>query len=216
MDPVARPVKRTYDNTTRKERSEATRSAVLVSARRLFLERGYRATTVSAVADEAGVNVDTVYALVGRKPVLLRELIEHAISGTDRAVVAEQRDYVRAIQAEPDASRKLAIYAGAVTRILERMAPLYLALREASSTEPEALEVWQEISERRAVNMRKLVRDVRAAGGLRPGLSVTEAADTVWATNSAELFVLLTRERGWTPARYERWLADTWRRLLLP
>jgi AcrR family transcriptional regulator len=216
MDPVARPVKRTYDNTTRKERSEATRSAVLVSARRLFLERGYRATTVSAVADEAGVNVDTVYALVGRKPVLLRELIEHAISGTDRAVVAEQRDYVRAIQAEPDAGRKLAIYAGAVTRILERMAPLYLALREASSTEPEALEVWQEISERRAVNMRKLVRDVRAAGGLRPGLSVTEAADTVWATNSAELFVLLTRERGWTPARYERWLADTWRRLLLP
>jgi hypothetical protein len=148
--------------------------------------------------------------------VLLRELIEHAISGTDRAVVAEQRDYVRAIQAEPDASRKLAIYAGAVTRILERMAPLYLALREASSTEPEAFEVWQEISERRAVNMRKLVRDVRAAGGLRPGLSVTEAADTVWATNSAELFVLLTRERGWTPARYERWLADTWRRLLLP
>jgi AcrR family transcriptional regulator len=216
MDPVARPVKRTYDNTTRKERSEATRSAVLVSARRLFLERGYRATTVSAVADEAGVNVDTDYALVGRKPVLLRELIEHAISGTDRAVVAEQRDYVRAIQAEPDAGRKLAIYAGAVTRILERMAPLYLALREASSTEPEALEVWQEISERRAVNMRKLVRDVRAAGGLRPGLSVTEAADTVWATNSAELFVLLTRERGWTPARYERWLADTWRRLLLP
>lgn len=216
MDPVARAVKRAYDNTTRRERSDATRSAVLASARRLFLERGYRGTTVGAVAEQAGVNVDTVYALVGRKPVLLRELIEHAISGTDRAVVAEQRDYVRAIQAEPDPAAKLAIYAGAVTRILERMAPLYLALREASSTEPEALEVWKEISDRRAANMRKLVRDVRAAGGLRPGMSVAQGADTVWATNSAELFVLLTRERGWSSSRYERWLADTWCRLLLP
>jgi hypothetical protein len=32
----------------------------------------------------------------------------------------------------------------------------------------------------------------------------------------ALLGVLLTAERGWTPDRYEHWLADTWRRLLLP
>ncbi|MBA3268516.1 MAG: hypothetical protein H0T70_09715 [Acidimicrobiia bacterium] len=64
--------------------------------------------------------------------------------------------------------------------------------------------------------MRKLVRDLDAAGGLRAGLSVDEAADVIWATNSSELYVLLTAERGWTPARYERWLADTWCRLLLP
>ncbi|MGI8778487.1 MAG: TetR/AcrR family transcriptional regulator, partial [Acidimicrobiales bacterium] len=62
----------------------------------------------------------------------------------------------------------------------------------------------------------KLVRDVDAAGGLRAGLSVEEAADVLWATNSAELYVLLTVERGWLPKRYEGWLADTWCRLLLP
>ncbi len=58
-------------------------------------------------------------------------------------------------------------------------------------------------------------KDVRAAGGLRRGLSVDDAADTIWATNSAELYVMLTEERGWTPERFERWLADTWTRLLL-
>jgi hypothetical protein len=96
-----------------------------------------------------------------------------------------------------------------------RMAPLFLALRDASSTEPEAHQVWRDISNRRAINMRKLVRDLRDAGGLRGGLSVKEAADVVWATNSSELFVLLTVERGWSLSQYERWLADTWCRLLL-
>jgi hypothetical protein len=63
--------------------------------------------------------------------------------------------------------------------------------------------------------MRKLVRDIRDSGGLRAGLSVDQAADVVWATNSPELYVLLTVERGWSPRRFTSWLADAWCRLLL-
>ena len=100
-----------------------------------MLERGYRGTTVAAVADRADVNVDTVYELVGRKPMLLREFIEQAISGADHAVTADDRDYVKAIRAEPDPIAKLTIYARAVRETQARMAPLFLALRDASSTE---------------------------------------------------------------------------------
>jgi hypothetical protein len=64
--------------------------------------------------------------------------------------------------------------------------------------------------------MRTFVADVAAAGGLRPGLTVEDAADVVWATNSPELFVMLTAERGWSADRYEAWLAEAWGRLLLP
>ncbi|HET9050613.1 MAG TPA: helix-turn-helix domain-containing protein [Candidatus Dormibacteraeota bacterium] len=207
---------RRYDASSRQARSAETRQRILATARELILARGYRATTVAAIASGAGVNVDTVYELVGRKPVLLRALIERAISGGDEPVAAQDREYVKAIRAEPDAARKLAIYATAVRRIQERMAPLFMSLRDASSTEPEARAVWREISERRAVNMRLLVRDLREAGGLRRGLSVDAAADMVWALNSSEMFVLLTVDRGWSPKRFERWLADTWCRLLLP
>ncbi len=56
------------------------------------------------------------------------------------------------------------------------MAPLYLALRDASETEPEAEEIWREVSERRAANMRKLVEDLKAVNGLRAGLSIEEVA----------------------------------------
>ena len=207
---------RVYDNAARQTQSAETRQRVLNAAHQLIVERGYRKTTVADIALEAGVHIDTVYALVGRKPVLLRELIEQAVSGTDRAVTPEERNYVKAILAEPDPARKLAIYARAVRHIQARMAPLFLALRDASATEPEAGVVWREISDRRAKNMRDLVRNLKAADGLRDDLSIDEAADTIWATNSSELYVLLTVERGWPPDRYERWLAEAWCRLLLP
>lgn len=215
LERVTRDVKRIYDSARRQARSAETRQRIVNAARELMMEVGYRATTIAAVAARAAVNVDTVYELVGRKPVLLRELIEQAISGSDRAVVAEERDYVTAVVAEPDPAEKLAIYASAVRQIQQRIAPLFLALRDASSTEPEALAVWHEISQRRAANMRKLARDLRQTGGLRQDLSIDEAADVIWATNSSELYVLLTVERGWSPRRFEQWLADTWRRLLL-
>src|SRR5438105_4697222 len=93
MGAMARPVKkRSYDSAGRQARSAETRQRIVDAARRLIIQNGYRATTVSAVAVAAGVSVDTVYALVGRKPVLVTELVEQAISGTDHAVVAEQRE----------------------------------------------------------------------------------------------------------------------------
>jgi AcrR family transcriptional regulator len=216
MNPMSREVKkRTYDTAGRRARSSETRQRIVEAARELMLERGYRATTVAAIATLAGVNVDTVYELVGRKSVLLGELIEQAISGVDHAVVAEERAHIVAMRAEADPAKKLAIYAHAIRQTQARIAPLFLALRDASSTEPEARHVWQRISDRRAANMRKLARDLRDAGGFRTGLSIDEAADIVWVTNSSEVYVMLTTERGWSPDRYERWLADAWCRLLL-
>lgn len=206
--------RRSYDAGGRRAQSAVTRQRIVDAARELILQRGYRATTVAQIAAGAGVNVDTVYELVGRKPMLLRELIEQALSGTNQAVVAEERTAIKAVRAEADPVTKLGLYA-AIREIHQRMAPLFLAVRDASSTEPEALEVWRQISDRRAANMRKLVTELREAGGLRADLSIDEAADTVWATNSPELYVLLTVERGWSPLRYEAWLADIWPRLLL-
>lgn len=215
VDMDTRVKSRRYDNTARHAQSRETRQRIIDAARDLIVAGGYRATTIADVARTAGVHVDTVYELAGRKPILLRELIERAISGTDGAVLAGDRDYVKAIRAEPDPAIKLTIYASAVRHIQPRLAPLLLALRDASATESEAKQIWREISDRRARNMRMLADDLEAASGLRPGLSIDEAADVIWATNSSELYVLLTVERGWSLDRYERWLADTWHRLLL-
>ena len=206
-------VKRRYDASRRRQAADRTRAAILDAARELFTERGYAATPMTAIADRAGVALDTVYASVGRKPELARLLIETAISGTGQAVPAEQRDYVTAIRAATDAETKIAIYAAAVTAIAPRLALVLGIIQQAAHADPELAALWEEIAERRAANMRRFVADLAAVAPLR--LEPEQAADVVWATNSAEMYQLLVGQRGWTPQRYERFLADTWRRLLL-
>lgn len=213
---MTKPVKsRPYHAPRRRESAARTRRAILDAATRLFAERGYGAVTMATIAKEADVALDTVYAAVGPKPTLFRLLIERAISGEDQPVMAMERGYVRAIQTEPDAERKLAIYAAAIRRIQARLAPLFLALQSAASAEPALAALWTEIGERRAGNMRLLAAELAETGALREGISVEEAADVIWAMNAAEFYVLLVQQRGWEPERYERWLADAWQRLLL-
>jgi AcrR family transcriptional regulator len=207
--------KRRYQAPRRAEQAAGTRRAILAAARERFVARGYVATTVAEIAEQAQVSVDTVYATVGRKPVLLRELVETAISGTDNAVPALERDYVAAVRAAPTARDMLAIYAAAITGIHERLAPIFLALRDAASQDPACRALWTEISQRRAANMRGFAADLRATGELRDDLTDAEVADVVWSMNAVEYWVLLVRERGWTPDRFRRWLADAWIRLLL-
>lgn len=208
------PVKRrAYDNSRRRSASEQRRAAILSAARAQFIERGYLGTTMTAIADRAGVSLDTVYELVGRKPALFRLLVETAISGQDQAVPAEQRDYVLAIRAEPTAAGKLALYAHALPAIHSRLAPLLLVVQAAASAEPDLAALWLEIGERRAANMHRMAAELQATGEL--AVPVDEAADVLWATNSPELYLLLVHRRGWTDDRYGRWLAASWQRLLL-
>jgi AcrR family transcriptional regulator len=215
-DDVKTPAaRRRYTSTVRAEQAAATRRAVLQAARELFDERGYAATAVAAIAGRAGVAVDTVYAAVGRKPQLLRELLETALSGTDEVVPAAERDYVRRVRAAASATEKIALYAAAVAAIGVRMAPVHRALAEAALTDPDCAALRAEIGARRAANMRLFAADLRATGELRPDLTDDQVADVVWSMNSAEYRALLVTERGWPADRYAEWLADAWSRLLL-
>ena len=211
---MPKPVKtRRYDSTARRAASTQRRARILATAREVFVARGYVGTTMAAIAEESGVAVDTVYELVGRKPDLFRLLIETAISGQDEAVPADERDYVQRIQAEPTAAGALAVYARALPPIHARLAPLVAVLQGAGSAEPDLARLWHDISERRAANMRRLATQLDATGEL--AVPVDDAADVIWATNSAELYLLLVGQRGWTPRKYSEWLEETWRRLLL-
>jgi AcrR family transcriptional regulator len=206
---------RNYQSTIRVERAARTRRAILDAAGARFTSQGYAATTVSQIASDAEVAVDTVYAVVGTKPALFRLLLETAISGTDRAVPAEQREYVQRIRATPRARDKLALYASSVRVISERLAPLQLVLRDAATQDGELARMRDEISARRANNMRLFADDLIATGDVRPDVGAEEIADVVWSTTAAEFYALLVSERGWAPSQFEHWLTDTWQQLFL-
>jgi AcrR family transcriptional regulator len=181
----------------------------------LFREQGYRATSVAQIAQRAGVAVDTVYAAVGRKPALLRELFETALSGTEDVVPAEERDYVRRVRSAGSAREKLAIYAAAVAEIGQRMGPVHRALREAAVSDRECAALRAEFDNRRAQNMRLFAADLRATGELRPDLSDDDVAEIVWSMNAPEYHALLVEDRGWATDRFRQWLFDAWTRTLL-
>ena len=207
--------KRGYRSPRRAVQAAATRHAVLAAARELFVGKGYSATTVADIAQRAAVSLDTVYATIGRKPALLRELVETSISGTEHAVPAEQRDYVARIRAAGTASAKIVLYAHAITAIQQRMAPVFLALRDAAVTDPDCAGLWAEISQRRAANMRAFAADLRITGELRDDLTDDQVADIIWSMNAAEYWTLLVRERGWRPEQFTQWLIDAWTRCLI-
>jgi AcrR family transcriptional regulator len=206
---------RRYSSPLRQGQADETRRAILEAARGLFAEQGYAATTIARIAGQAGVAVDTIYAAIGPKPVLFRQLMETAISGSDQAIPPDQRDYVRRIAAEPTARGKIETYAAAVALINERMAPLYIVFRDAAAQAPDLARVRQEISLRRARNMREFAGNLLATGEVRPDLDAETIADVVWSMNSPEYYVLLVCERRWTRDRFAAWLADAWCRLFL-
>ena len=133
----------------------------------------------------------------------------------DRAVPGEQREYVQRMHAAGTDRTKLDIYADAVTGIQVRMAPIFRALRDAAVSDKDCAAMWNEISDRRARNMRMLAAGLRETGELREDLDDDAVADIVWSMNAAEYWDLLVTRRGWSPERFRDFLADAWVRLLL-
>ena len=200
--------RRRYDSSRRQEQAAGTRRAVLDAAHRLFLQRGYAATTVSAIAADAGVSVETVYKAFGKKPGLVKAVFDVAIAGDDDPVPLVQRDRIRRIQQEPDPRRKLALYGAHLAESAPRSVPVQLLVRDAAATDPGAADVWRQMGQERLTGMTMFAQELHAGGHLRPGLTVDEARDTLWTFNAAEVYDLLVLQRGWEADRYGRWVAE--------
>jgi AcrR family transcriptional regulator len=206
MREVVKP-RRAYDSSRRREQARQNRRTVLEAARELFLERGYAATTVPAIAAQAGVAIPTVYKGFGNKAGLLKAVFDVSIAGDDEPVPMLQRDMVRRIEAEPDPRLKFSLYGVHLAQAGPRAALIQLVAREAAASDAEARDIWERMLAERLIGMTEFARHLHSGDHLRKGVSVEEARDILWTLNSVELFELLVLRRGWTPERYGRWVA---------
>lgn len=208
--------KRRYDSSRRQAQARETRARILDAARRLFIARGYAGTTMEALASEAEVAVETVYAAFGSKRTVLARLVDLSVGGDDEPLPILNRPGPKSVRAESDQRRQLRGFAHGMSEIMARVGPLFGVMRAAAPTEPEIAELLRNVLSARHANLAVVVRWLESNGPLRPGLSSGEAADTLWAISSAETHQLLTGDRGWTAEQYERWLGDTLITVLLP
>lgn len=214
--PRKTPPKRKYDSSRRKEQARQTRLQIARAAGKLFVERGYSGATIDAIAQQAGVAQETVYAIFGSKRKILSFLMDVSIGGDDRPVHLLDRSKPQSILHDTDQGRQLEMFSQDITEILSRAAPLFEIMRGAAKIEPEIADLIQNLLAERLQNMIRFVRSIAANGPLRNGLDEVQAGEIVWLLTSPELFQLVTVDRGWNKEKYAGWLADALTRLLLP
>src|SRR3954447_6470000 len=136
-------VKRRYESTHRQDQAGQTRRAILDAAAKLFVDPGYAATPLTAVAAEAGVAIQTVYKVFGSKKALLSALVDVTIAGDDEPVPLSERAFVAEVRELPGLRDKLARYATHLVEIHARQARVMLALAGAATADPEAAAIWR-------------------------------------------------------------------------
>jgi TetR/AcrR family transcriptional regulator, regulator of autoinduction and epiphytic fitness len=208
-------VKRRYDNSRRLAQARATRLKVIESAKVLFIDNGYPATTLETVADAADVPLPTLYRLFGSKRALLTAILDTAFGGDDEPVAFVDRPAVQAAISESDPARLLAAFARIVTELLDRSAAVQLVLASAAQVDADASELLHEIRRQRYTGQSRIVAALMERGALDPSLDSAEAADFVYLLMSPDAYRTLTIERGWTSNEYEAWLSHTLCRTLL-
>jgi AcrR family transcriptional regulator len=213
---MARDVKaRPYDNSRREARVRATRQEVLTAARNLFLERGYPATTVEAIAAASDTPIATVYRLFGSKRAILSAVLDVAFGGDDEPIAFGDRPAVQAAFAQPDAGALIDGFARIGRELQERAAAIQHVLAGAASVDAEAAEQLVITRQQRLTGQSRVAAELARRNALAPGLTEAEAADLIYVFMSPDVYRILTTERGWNPKRYEDWLATTLRRALL-
>jgi AcrR family transcriptional regulator len=212
---IENKVNRPYRSDLRSGHAEGTRRALLTAATRLFAELGYAATSIDEIARAAGVSRATVFTSVGGKPALLKAAYDVALVGDDQPVGLAQRPQSLRAKAEPDPHRYLEMYAAIVTEIQGRVALINEAVRGAAGVDAEARALWEKLQAERLVGAQHVVQDLRGKGRLREGLTARTAADIVWTLIEPGPYHQLVHQRGWTPARFRAWLAETLQAQLL-
>ena len=205
IEPV-KPNKRRYRSALRAAQAHDTRNAVLEAARKLFTEKGWE-TPVSAIAREAAVSNETVYAVFGNKQAILEQLIAAVLRGADEKTPLIDQPERQAVLAEADQRRQIRLFATDIAAVLARIAPLVDVVRSAARANPEIAELYARLHRGRRDNLETFIAALDSQGMLREGLDRDNAVATVWRLASPELFLLVTRTEGIAQADYADWLA---------
>jgi AcrR family transcriptional regulator len=200
--------KRPYQSAVRERQAADTRQRIAAAARRLLAAKGYAAMTIDAVAREAGVAAQTIYAVFGSKIGILNEILDEA------RFDETYQELVRQARTAPDPRARL-LYAARIARqIFDSERPVLDLLRGAGVLAPELSRVERERESMRYERQAPLIEYLAKKKQLRAGLSQTRAREILWTLTSRDLYRMLVRERGWPSQEFEDWLGDTLLRAL--
>jgi AcrR family transcriptional regulator len=208
-------VKRRYDNSRRQAQMRATRLRVIEAAKALFIDHGYPATTLEAIADAADTSLPTLYRLFSSKRALLKVVLDVSFGGDDQPVAFGDRPEVHAARTQRDPQALIDALAPIMREFMQRSSAIMRVLATASQVDPDVAQLLEDIRRQRYVGQSRIVAALSERGALHPDLSIEEANDITYTILSPDVHHILTAERGWTADQYEQWLARSLKALLV-
>lgn len=190
-----------------------TEERLLAAASRLFVRDGYAATTLTAVAAEAGVAPRTVYVRFGTKAALLKRAVDVALVGDTAPIPVAERDWLQRSLGGPTLDDRIRLLARGSSQLMQRAGALFVVVAEAAATEPVIAAAAQAGREATRDTFRAFWRAAHQDGLLAPDADMRWLADTSAVLGSADTYVHIARTYSWSASAYERWLARSWRRL---
>jgi AcrR family transcriptional regulator len=203
--PTSAGSRRTYDSSRRQAAAQANRRAILEACRELLFRDGYQATTIRAVADQAGLSPETLYKAFGSKPQLMKSLWDSTLAGDDDPLTMAERPEIRTVLGTPDPQVKMELYAAFISGVHERIAALFSLL---TGSDPDVAQLLATAEQERLIGVSAFVAHLAEVGMLRTGADQSAVADAFWVLTSPHLFVKLTADRAWSIDAYRRWLVD--------
>jgi AcrR family transcriptional regulator len=214
---MEKPVKtRRYDASKRRAHAAENKRAILEAAKTRFLTHGYARTSIASVAADAGVSEDLVYKHFANKRGLVVEVLNYAVTGRVDSPRVLQQERPRAVFAEPDQRRQLAMFAEDISGRVARARPVDDVIRSAGEVDPALAEKHASMHRTRFRNLQRFVDALASHGPLRDGLDAETAAATVWALCSPDVHRMLVEGLGWEQEQYAAWLHETLESSLLP
>lgn len=208
-------VKRQYRSPARAAAAAATRAHIREAAERLFVERGYAATTMREVAQSAGVGERTLYDAFPSKAELFGHTLGVATVGDEEPVPVADRPEVRAAREEPDPRAAIGQFVSYAAALLDRAGDLINVSIEAAGSDPDMLTATDAGARETHRVCLAFTRPLHQRGALRPDLTAAAAADVLYALASPHVHQLLRKHRQWSTVRYRTWLTGTLVRELL-
>ncbi len=204
---MPQPPKRSYKSDLRATQADATRQAILAAAARVCRIGGWPNATIVAIAKEAGVSKETVYAVFGNKVALIGEMVKAHVADTipGRHFLDEERP--RAIRAATSRARQVELWATYLAEILERVAPLMAVVRTGAEAEAEMDQLYRTLHKGRRANLALIAESILSGKDLKPGWTVKAATDLLWQLARPELFTLMTQVGGYSTSSFAAWLS---------
>jgi AcrR family transcriptional regulator len=184
------------------------RLRILEAASELITRRGGADVSMAEIARAAGLSRQAVYLHFADRAALFVALAQY---------VDERRGLPAALERVAQAPTGVAALREMVrlqARLNPTVWPIARAVDAVRRVDPAAERSWQDRLQHRLEGARRTIARLGQEGVLRPGLDPDVATDLLWTLLSLRTWEDLVLERGWSAARYERYLEEVLLRVL--